>query len=81
MPMLNSKYRTGLDNLSIDLSLVKKIQLGKPYPANPRLWIIYFWGEDENLKEKVVRTWFYSTELDREMEWKLIREKYQILEA
>jgi hypothetical protein len=68
MPLLTSKFRTGLDNLSIDVSQVKGIKLSLPNPDNPRLWVIYFIGFDIMGDEKVIRTWFYQSEQDRTKE-------------
>jgi len=76
MPLLTSKYRKGLDNLSVDMSRVTKVQFKTPCPNNPRLWVTYFWGMDENQKEKVVRTWFYNSQQEWETELARIQEKY-----
>jgi hypothetical protein len=81
MPFLASKFRSGFDNLTVELSRVKKIQLSKPNPLNPRLWITYFWGDCENKKEKVIRTWFYQSEKERQTELDRIREKHPTLQV
>ena len=76
MPLIVSKYRTGLDNGSIDALLVKKIKLVVHNPDKPKLWITYFLGLDENEQEKVVRTWFHQSEQERDTDVARIREKY-----
>lgn len=81
MPFLASKFRSGFDNLTVELSRIKKIQLSKPNPLNPRLWITYFWGDCENKQEKVIRTWFYQSEKERETDLNRIREKHPTLQV
>lgn len=76
MPSLTSKFGTGLENLSVDLDLCTRIELGKPNPNNPRLWVTYFLGPDPDKGEKIVRTWFYKSEQDRSTELKRIQEKF-----
>ena len=80
MPFLTSKFRVGFDNLTVGLEKVKKIQLGRPNPINPRVWVTYFWGDDETKQEKVIRTWFYQSEQARETELNRIKEKYPTLQ-
>ncbi len=76
MATLSSKFKTGLDNLGVDVSKVKKLKRGKSNPSNPNLSVLYFYGVDESNKEKVVRTWFYTSEENREKELKAIMEKH-----
>jgi hypothetical protein len=79
MPFLASKFRVGFDNLTVELSKIKKIQLSRANPTNPHLWITYFWGDDENNRERVIRTWYYKSEQERETELIRITEKYPAL--
>lgn len=81
MPFLTSKFRVGFDNLTVELEKVNKIQLGRPNPIKPRVWVTYFWGHDETNREKVIRTWFYQSEQARETELNRIREKYPTLQV
>jgi hypothetical protein len=76
MPLLTSKYRSGLDNLSVDVSTVTRVQLKTPCQSSNSLWITYFWGMDATSKEKVIRTWFYKSESEWQAELKRIREKH-----
>jgi len=76
MPFITSKFRTGLDNPSIDARLVAKIKVVMPKPTNPKLWVTYFLGFDENNREKVVRTWFHQSERERGIDLERIQEKY-----
>jgi hypothetical protein len=68
MPLFTSKFRSGLDNLSVDLSQVAQVKLGAPNPHNPKLWVLYFIGLDDAHKEKVIRTWFYQSETNRNVD-------------
>lgn len=81
MPFLTSKFRVGFDNLNVELTRIKKIQLGRPNPINPRVWVTYFWGFDETKQEKVIRTWFYQSEQARETELNRIMEKHPTLQV
>ena len=81
MSVLTSKFRVGFDNLTVELAKIKKIQLGRPNPINPRVWVTYFWGDDETKREKVIRTWFYQSEQARETELNRILEKYPTLQV
>ncbi|TDB67085.1 hypothetical protein [Arundinibacter roseus] len=76
MPIITSKFKTGLDNLGIEESAVVKIKKGAANPANPRLWVLYFCGVDEGNSEKVVRTWYFESEKNREKDIQNILQKY-----
>jgi hypothetical protein len=62
MTLLRSKFRTGLDNPAVKDSEVTKIKLSPPFPQKPKLWILYFFGKEEN----VVRTWYYDCQKKRQ---------------
>lgn len=79
MPFLTSGFRARFDNLTIELTRIKKSSWAGPYPINPRVWFTYFWGQDEAEQEKVIRTWFYQSEQARETELIRLREKYPTL--
>jgi hypothetical protein len=76
MPRIASKFKEGLDNLGIDLSRVNKVKRGVANPQNPYLSVLYFYGTDEANRERVVRTWFYNSEINREKEVRIIQEKF-----
>ena len=62
MVLLKSKFRTGLNNLTVEEAMVEKIKLSPPYPKKPNLWLLYFFGQDD----QVVRTWFYDSQVKRQ---------------
>ncbi len=75
MCLLKSKSRTGLDNLTIESSMVSKIELSPPFPKNPKLWILYFYGRDG----KVVRTWYYDSQAKRKKDLDQVLQKHSHL--
>lgn len=76
MPYITSQFRSGLDNLSVDSSQVNSVELSAPSPVNPRLWVTYFMKDEGGQGKKVVRTWFYTSEADRNKDLERIREKF-----
>ncbi len=76
MPTISSKFKTGLDNLRVDISKVNKLKRGTANPNNPNFSVLYFYGIDDTNCERVVRTWFYTSETNREKEVRSISEKY-----
>ncbi|GHB72055.1 hypothetical protein [Persicitalea jodogahamensis] len=68
MCVLKSKSRTGLDNLTIEESMVAEIRLSPPFPKNPKLWLLYFFGRDG----RIVRTWYYDSQAKRKKDLDLV---------
>ena len=60
--MLKSKFRTGLDNPTVEESMVAKIKLSPPFPQKPNLCVLYFYGHDDH----VIRTWYYDSPSKRQ---------------
>jgi hypothetical protein len=65
MSLIRSKYTFDFDNRPLDPSIIHKIKLSPPSPKNKRLWILRFYGLDESRHDKVLRSWFYTTEWKR----------------
>ncbi|WP_373330777.1 hypothetical protein [Salmonirosea aquatica] len=65
MSLIRSKFDTDYDNRPLELSLVRKIKLSPASPKNKGLWILRFYGLDENQNDEVLRSWFYTTNRKR----------------
>lgn len=50
---------------TLDFTKVKSIKLDVDNPAEPKIWIIYFYGQFQNAKQYVIRIWFFYSEQDR----------------
>ncbi|MPR36299.1 hypothetical protein [Salmonirosea aquatica] len=63
--MIRSKYTDEFSNRPILRSKIVKIKLSPPSPRNRNLWILRFYGRDEHQNEKVLGSWFYTTDRKR----------------
>ncbi|MPR36986.1 hypothetical protein [Salmonirosea aquatica] len=62
MNVLKSKYRTGIANPAVEPSRVATIKLSPPFPRKPNLWVLYFYGGND----QIVRTWYYDSPAKRQ---------------
>ena len=62
MTQLKSLYKAGISNLAIEPSKVSKVKLGSPFVQKPNLWVLCFYGGNDQL----VRTWYYDSEKKRQ---------------
>lgn len=54
-----------LSTPTIDFGKVRSIKMDVDNPANPKIWIIYFYGQRKNAKQYIMHMWFFYTEKDR----------------
>ncbi|MPR36718.1 hypothetical protein [Salmonirosea aquatica] len=62
MTLLKSMYKGGIANLAVEPSNVSKVKLNSPFDQKPNLWVLCFYGENDQL----VRTWYYDSEKKRQ---------------
>jgi hypothetical protein len=74
--LITSLYRNEFGNPEFEFSHVKKIKLGSTIPSSKRLWMIFFFGEDEHSREYLVETWYYTHRTDRKNELMQLKECY-----
>ena len=65
MSRIKSKYNDEFDNRPMDSSNIVRIKKSPASTRNKNLWILRFYGLDENQNKKVLRSWFYTTERKR----------------
>lgn len=71
MTQLKSKFRSGLSNMTVEISEVAQFKLSPFFPQNPKLWVLYFYGHDGN----VVRSWYYDSEQKRQKDLDQVLER------
>lgn len=76
MESVSSIFRVKNLNPPIDGSAISRIVSVPTDPANPQLSSIYFYGADDQGREKIVRVWFYSSKVFREQELARIRQTH-----
>lgn len=77
MQIISSKLRIGLDSRPIEPDRVRRIKLGVNDAANPRIWILYFYGfEPKSKVERLIGMWFYNSQSKGLIELSQLCEKY-----
>jgi hypothetical protein len=73
-PSVNVLFRSKFGNPLVDLSEVATIKLGSTVPSKKRMWMIFFFGEDENHKEWLIETWYYDCRQKRKADLDRLKE-------
>lgn len=73
MGSVSSIFRVQNLNPPIDEAVISRVESVPPDPSNPHLSSLYFYGADDQGREKIVRVWFYSSKVFREQELASIR--------
>jgi len=60
-------------NPPVDEAKIRRVVPAPADPANPQLSILYFYGEDEQGRDKIMRVWFYPSIALRDQEIASIR--------
>jgi len=79
MGNISSVFRLKNLNPPVDEAKVSRIEPAPADPANPQLSILYFYGADDEGRQKIVRVWFYSSTAMREEELASIQLNYPYL--
>ena len=79
MVTITSMYNLRNVNPPIELSKVTRIERAPANPENPHISILYFYGKQIEGFDKIVRTWFYKSEYEREEELSRLRNRYPSL--
>jgi hypothetical protein len=74
MASLSSQFRMHNLNPPVDETKIKRVVPAPADPGNPQVSILYFYGEDEQGRDKIVRVWFYPSSALREQELASIRQ-------
>ncbi|GHB54982.1 hypothetical protein [Persicitalea jodogahamensis] len=79
MLTIKSMYNLRNVNPPIEFSKVTRIERAPDNHKNQNISILYFYGAQADGFDKIVRTWFYKSESDRETELRRLREQYSSL--
>jgi hypothetical protein len=73
MKNIASVFRTSNLNPPVNENQVSRIERVPIDSANPHLSMLYFYGVDEQGRDKIVRIWFYSSGVFRDQDLASIR--------
>ncbi len=76
MKFIQSAFKLKGINPPVERSKVVRIEEEPANPSHPELWILFFYGFNDDENEKIVRTWFYNSEQMQKIELQILQEMY-----
>ncbi len=73
MGSVSSIFRVINLNPPVNEAAISRVESAPADPVNPHLSSLYFYGADDQGREKIVRVWFYSSKIFREQELASLR--------